>query len=145
VNPVVGRRPGPELAGDEGSVTALAAVLIASVLLVLALVVDGAALLRATSRADAVAAEAARAAVSVVDLRGPTVVLDRPRALAAAHAYLAANDATGTVTVDEAGGVQVDTRLRQPAPIGLLGGTIEATGRATAQLTVAARAPGPPP
>jgi len=66
------------LASDEGSVTVPAAVLAAALLLVLALVVDGGARLRATSRADSLAAEAARAAVSAVDLRGPTVVVDRP-------------------------------------------------------------------
>jgi hypothetical protein len=134
----------PQRACDEGSVTVLVAVLVAALLLVLALVVDGAARLRATSRADALAAEAARAAVSVVDLRGATVVLDRPGAIAAANAYLAANDATGTVTLDAGGGARVEVRLRQQAPVGLLGGTIEATGVATAQLTVAVRPPGSP-
>ena len=130
------------LASDEGSVTVLAAVLVAALLLVLALVVDGGARLRATSRADSLAAEAARAAVSAVDLRGPTVVVDRPAAVAAATAYLAANDATGTVTLNPDGTIQVQARLSRQAPVGLLGGTIEATGIATAQLSVGVRPPG---
>lgn len=139
------RRGRGDLASDEGSVTVLAAVLMAALLLVLALVVDGGARLRATSRADALAAEAARAAVSAVDLRGPTVVVDRPAAVAAANTYLANNDATGTITVDPDGSIRVQAQLRRQAPVGLLGGTIETTGVATAQLTVGVRPPGAAP
>jgi len=143
--PRAGRASRSVLARDEGSVTVLAAVLITALLLVLALVVDGAARLRATSRADALAAEAARAAATAVDLRGTAPVVDRPAAITAATAYLAANDAAGTVTIGPEGAIGVQVQLRQAAPVGLLGATIEATGVATAQLTVAVRPPGPPP
>jgi len=145
MTPAAAHRANPAgLAADEGSVTVFAAVLVAALLLVLALVVDGSARLRATSRADALAAEAARAAVSAVNLRGPTVVVDRPAAVAAATTYLANNDATGTVTVEPDGAVHVQAQLVRQAPVGLLGSTIDATGVASAQLTVGVRPPGAP-
>ncbi|MFD2400008.1 hypothetical protein ACFSVJ_28895 [Prauserella oleivorans] len=68
----------------------LIAVLVPALLFMLALVVDGAGQLRATARADAIAAEAARAAQTALDTRGATVVVDPAAAVAAAHSYLSA-------------------------------------------------------
>lgn len=117
-----------------GSVSVLAAVLVPSLLLVLALVVDGTDRLRLQDHADAAAAEAARAGATAVDTRGPTVTLDRAAALRAAQSALSASGHTGTTTIDPAGAVHVSVVHHEPAPIGLLGPTLTATGQATAGL-----------
>ena len=120
---------------DEcGSVSVLVAVLVPSLLLVLALVVDGTDRLRLQERADAVAAEAARAGATTIDTRGSTVTLDRAAALQAAQSALAATGHTGATTIDPAGAVHVSVSHREPAPIGLLGDSLQATGQATAGL-----------
>lgn len=126
-----------------GSVTVLAAVLIPALLLVIALVVDGAGQLRAISRADAVAAEAARAAQTALDTRGRTVTVDPAAAVAAARSYLDQAGHTGRITVSSPDTVTVSVTVTIPAAIGLAGPTHAATGTATARLGVA-RAPGPP-
>lgn len=128
---------------DAGSVTVLAAVLIPALLLVIALVVDGAGQLRAISRADALAAEAARAAQTALDTRGRTVTVDRAAAVAAARSYLDQAGHTGRITVSGPDTVTVSVTVTVPAAIGLAGPTHTATGTATARLGVA-RAPGPP-
>lgn len=120
--------------GESGSVSVLVAVVVPSLLLVLALVVDGTDRLRLQDRADAVAAEAARAGATAVDTRGPTVTLDRAAALRAAQSSLAATGHTGTAEIDPVGAVHVSVAHREPAPIGLLGHTLSATGHATAGL-----------
>lgn len=120
--------------GEQGSVSVLIAVLVPSLLLVLALVVDGTDRLRLQDRADAVAAESARAGATAVDTRGPVLTLDRTAALATAQSALAATSHTGTTTIDPAGAVHVSVSHREPAPIGLLGPTLAATGQATAGL-----------
>lgn len=130
---------------ESGSVTVLVAVLVPSLLLVLALVVDGTDRLRLQDRADAVAAEAARAGATAVDTRGPVVTLDRAGALRAAHSALAASGHTGTITIDPAGTVHVAVAHREPAPIGLLGTTLSATGQATAGLDTATTSTGGTP
>lgn len=117
-----------------GAVNVLVAVLVPSLLLVLALVVDGTDRLRLQDRADAVAAEAARAGATNIDTRGATVTLDRAAALHAAQSALAATGHTGATTIDPAGAVHVSVAHREPAPIGLLGPTLSATGHATAGL-----------
>ena len=127
---------------ESGSVTVLVAVLVPSLLLVLALVVDGTDRLRLQDHADAVAAEAARAAATAVDTRGPTITLDRAAALRAAHSALAANAHAGTVTIDPVGTVHVTVGHQEPAPIGLLGTTLSATGQATAGLDAATTSTG---
>ena len=119
---------------EVGSVSVLVAVLVPSLLLVLALVVDGTDRLRLHDRADAAAAEAARAAATAVDTRGPVVTLDRAAALQAAQSALAATGHTGTTTITASGTVQVSVADREPAPIGLLGPTLTSSGQATAGL-----------
>jgi Flp pilus assembly protein TadG len=123
--------------------TALAAV---ALLLVLGLVVDGSGRLRAASRADRVAAEAARAGVEAVDTRGHTLVLDRPAAIAAATAYLHAAGASGTVTVTGPRTVRVTVTITGHTLIlGLTGHPDYQLSRtATATLTTGVTAPDNP-
>jgi hypothetical protein len=122
-------------ARDAGSITVIVAVLVPALLLVVALVVDGAGKMRALMRADAVAAEAARAAETAVNTRGRTVTIDLGTAVAAAHTYLRQAGYPGTVSIDGARTVHVTVALDAPAAIGLLGATYHVTGSATAQLT----------
>jgi hypothetical protein len=91
-------------AGDDaGSVTLFVVISTLGLLLIMGLVTDGGAKLRATQRADAIAAEAARAGGQMLDV--PTVVsgagitVDRQGAATAALAYLAAVGQTGDVTL----------------------------------------------
>lgn len=120
---------------DTGSVSVFAAVLIPALLLVLALVVDAADKTRAIVHADALAAEAGRAAASAVDTRGTTITINAAAGTAAAQQYLAATGHTGTV--DWAPGtVRVTVSDTQPAVIGLLGSSWHVTGTATISLAV---------
>ena len=90
---------------DRGSVTVFFAVSVLGLLLLIGLVADGGAKLRATQEAAATAAEAARAGGQALDTAqaagGDTGHLDRARAIQAAQNYLTAAGATGTVTVSE--------------------------------------------
>jgi hypothetical protein len=121
---------------DRGSVTVLAAVLILALVAALALVVDGAGKLRALNRADAIAAEAGRAALSAVDTRGPAPRLDTPAALHAAHAYLTRVGHPGSVTRTGQQTITVTVTLTEPAAIPLFGASYTVTGHATAELGV---------
>jgi hypothetical protein len=112
-----------------------AAVLIPALLLVLALVVDAADKTRAVVHADALAAEAGRAAASAVDTRGTTLTVNAAAGTAAAQEYLAATGHTGTVDWTPSA-VRVTVAYDQPAVIGLLGSSWHVTGTATVSLTV---------
>jgi hypothetical protein len=128
--------------GDEGSISVIAAVLVPALVLILALVVDGSGKMRAMSRADALAAEAARAAETAVDTRGTTVGIDVNTAVATARSYLQSAGFPGEVTVANARTVNVTVTVDEPAVIGLLGSHYHATGTATAELGVGTRAAG---
>ncbi|KAA5825439.1 hypothetical protein F1721_32905 [Saccharopolyspora hirsuta] len=125
----------PNASSDAGSVTALVAVLVPCLLLVCALVADGADRLRALARADAIAAETARAALTALDTRGPTLTLDTSQAGTTAQRYLAATGHTGTVTIEGDATVRVTVTHTEPARIGLLWDAHTVTGHATATLT----------
>ncbi|TDD41384.1 hypothetical protein [Saccharopolyspora elongata] len=112
----------------------LVAVLVPCLLLVFALLVDGADRLRVLARADAVAAEAARAALTALNTRGTTLSIDAHTATAAARRYLADTSHTGTVTLDSATTVRVTVTYSEPAKIGLLWSTHTVTGHSTAAL-----------
>lgn len=127
---------------DAGSVTVLVAVLVPALLLVVVLVVDGAGQLRTISRADALAAEAARAAQTAVDTRGETIVVDTASAVATARSYLAQAGYSGTVTITGPDTVRVTVTVSDPAVFGLGGSSHTATGTATAQLGVGTSTPG---
>lgn len=129
---------------DRGSVSVMVAVLVPALLLVLGLVVDGSARLRAIARADALAAEAARAANTAVDTRSSSVEVDTAGAVHAATDYLAATGHTGHVTVAGSRAVRVTVTVTEPMPIGLLGGSTHATATALAQLGVGTRDGGLP-
>lgn len=118
---------------EHGSISVLVAVLVPSLLLMLALLVDGTDRLRLQDHADAAAAEAARAGATAVDTRGPTITLDRTAALHAAQSALSASGHTGRATIN-GDAVHVSVSHHEPAPIGLLGPTLAATGKATAGL-----------
>jgi hypothetical protein len=124
--PCCRRAPGLGGTTDRGSVTVLAAVLILALIAALALVVDGAGKLRAINRADAIAAEAGRAALTAVDTRGPAPRLDTPAAVHAANAYLTRVGHPGSVTLT----------LTEPAAIPLFGASYTVTGHASAELGV---------
>lgn len=127
---------------DGGSVTVLVAALLPALLLVFALVVDGANQLRVQSRADAVAAESARAAGTAINTRGTSVELDPTAARHAAQHYLAASGHTGTITVSPGGTVRATAHHTEPAAIGLLSPTADAIGEATAAVGVGTSAAG---
>ena len=126
---------------DTGSVTVFMAITMAGLLVLVGLVADGGAKLRAAQRADAIAAEAARTAGQVIDL--PTAVssseirVDRQGAVAAANAYLTAAGASGTATVSP-NGQRLKVTVTTSAPtvfLGLIGiNTLTVTGHAQVDL-----------
>ncbi|TCO61096.1 hypothetical protein [Actinocrispum wychmicini] len=124
---------------DRGSISVMAAIFFSAALLVLAVVVDGTGRMRAISRADAIAAEAARAAVSAVDTRGGSITVDARAAVAAARDYLAQARTPGSVDIDGTRTVHVTVTFDEPARIGLLHARYHVTGTATAQLGVGTR------
>lgn len=129
---------------DAGSVAVMIAILVPALLFVFALVVDGSARLRTIARADALAAEAARAANSAVDTRSPNVVIDTATAARTAADYLARAGHPGQVRITGTRAVRVTVTVTEPAPIGLLGRNVQATGTALAELGVGTRDGGLP-
>ncbi|WP_409493946.1 hypothetical protein [Amycolatopsis sp. cmx-11-12] len=129
---------------DAGSITVMIAVLVPALLFVLALVVDGSARLRTIARADALAAEGARAANTAVDTRSPHVGIDTTMAARTAADYLARAGHPGQVTVTGIRTVRVVVTVTESAPIGLLSHSVQATGTALAELGVGTRDGGLP-
>ncbi|MBB4679448.1 hypothetical protein [Crossiella cryophila] len=127
--------------GDEGAVSAMTAILLAALLLVFALLVDGTTRLQALSRADAIAAEAARAALTAVDTRSTPIQLDTTTAHTIAHSYLTRSGCPGTVEITSARTVRVEVRCTAPARTGLVGSHHTVTGTATAQLDIGTTPP----
>ncbi|MCK2255764.1 hypothetical protein [Crossiella sp. S99.1] len=114
----------------------MTAILGFALVLVLALVVDGTGKIRAYSRADALAAETARAALTAVDTRSNPIQLDVPAAHTAARGHLARSGCPGTVEITSARTVLVQVRCTEQARIGLLGSHYTVTGTATAGLDI---------
>ncbi|WP_448060637.1 pilus assembly protein TadG-related protein [Cellulomonas hominis] len=108
---------------EAGSVTVFFAITVVGLLVLIGLVVDGGVKIRAAQRADAVAAEAARAAGQVValpDVVGhQNVTVDRQGAVNAANAYLAAAGETGTVAIGP-DGTTVEVTVTTSSPTTLL-------------------------
>jgi Flp pilus assembly protein TadG len=126
---------------DHGSVTLAVVILAIGLLLLVGLIADGGAKVRAIRRADSLASEAARAGGQAIDL--PTVmaggrpVADPAVARRAALAYLSSNHAIGTASVTEGGRqVRVDVRVTSPTVFLGLAGIDHLTvhGHATATL-----------
>ena len=130
--------------------TVFFAITVLGLLLLVGLIVDGGAKLRATQRADAVAAEAARAAGQVLDLpaavAGQGASVDLGGAVAAASAYLDAAGLAGTIQVaDDRTHLAVTTTAKNPTVfLGLIGvSTITVTGHAEVRLVHAISGSGP--
>ena len=104
---------------DAGSVTLFLAITVSGLLVLLGLVVDGGAKIRAVQHADAVAADAARAGGQAINvpaaITGAAPTVDARAAVAAANATLRRAGVTGTVGVTDAGqslDVEVTTTTR---------------------------------
>lgn len=130
--------------------TVFFAITVLGLLLLVGLIVDGGAKLRATQRADAVAAEAARAAGQVLDLpaavAGQGASVDVVGAVAAASAYLDAAGLAGAIQVaDDRTHLAVTTTSESPTVfLGLIGiSTTTVTGHAEVQLVHAISGSGP--
>ena len=128
------RRTRTHPCSERGSVALWVAVMAAAVLLTLVLVVDGGAKVRAGSRADIAAAEAARAAVLAVGPRGSGSGMDARLAVAAARAYLARAGVKGSVVILGPGTVQVRVQATDTGPIS--GHTFTMTRTAVAELLI---------
>ncbi len=89
--------------GDEGQITAFVVVMMAALILLAGLVLDGGLTLAARERALGEAQQAARAGAQAVNLTvyrtDGKLILSPGQAVADGHAYLASIGADGTVTV----------------------------------------------
>lgn len=122
---------------QRGSVTLWAVLITTAVLMIVGLVVDGGAQLRATQRADQVAREAARAAGQAISgdpILGRPGLVDVSRGRQAATSYLAAAGVPGDVTVSGAT-ITVTTRVDwRPVILSAVGvGPVTVTGSAEAE------------
>ncbi|MBT8226200.1 MAG: hypothetical protein HKP61_21700 [Dactylosporangium sp.] len=126
---------------DDGRISVFLAIAFLASIVLTGLAVDGGGQLRALSRANNLAAEAARAAGQAIDIpeaiSGHDTLVDAQRARLAAEAYLAAADVTGQATIaDDRRGVTVTVTIaydtRMLGVIGISQTTV--TGRATARL-----------
>jgi hypothetical protein len=128
------RITGPNPSADRGSVSLWVAVMAVAVLAALVLVVDGGAKIRAASRADIAAAEAARAAVIAAGPRVAVGATGDRLAVAAAKAYLAKAGVKGSVVILGPGTVQVRVQATDTGPIS--GHTFTMTRTAVAELLI---------
>lgn len=127
------------LSGDRGAVTPFAVVAALALMVAVGLVVDGGNKLQALQRADAAAAEAARAAGQAIQparsIRGQSPLVDLDRGVTAAQTYLSAAGVTGTVDV-RGDVIEVTTTTTEPtvflAAVGI--DSVNATGSARARL-----------
>lgn len=125
---------------DRGSLSLFVVVAFVALLVTIGLVVDGGGKIRALQRADAVAAEAARAGgqaiVASTAVRGRGAVTDPAQARIAAQSYLARADVPGTVTIINGTQLRVQTTITyDPVFLGIVGvGTQTSTGEAEVRL-----------
>ena len=122
---------------ERGSVTLWAVIITTAVLMIVGLVVDGGAQLRATQRADQVAREAARAAGQAISgdpILGRPGLVDVSRGRQAAAAYLGAAGVTGDIAVNGAT-ITITAQVRYtPVFLTAIGvGTVTVTGTAQAE------------
>lgn len=137
----------PYSGDDRGNMTLFTGVTVLALFLVVGLVLDGGAKIRAAQHAHATAEEAARTAAQAVDaaavLRGETVRIDPAQAAAEATAYLDAIGATGTAHASSATTVTV-TETRPTVLLSLIGvHQVSATATATARIATSTTAENP--
>lgn len=121
----------PRRLDDRGSVAVLMCFIVLIAVALTVFLVEAGSTIKAATRADIYASEAARAAV---DAAGPGGAGGALRAATAARAYLAAAGATGTVTVLGPREVAVDVNVAATTP--LLGLPVTESAHHTAQLLV---------
>ncbi len=115
------------LDSDDGSVTLFVCIAVVGLMVMVGLVVDGGAKVRALQRADRLAAEAGRAGGQAIDvsaaIAGDAPTLSPQAAVHATQAYLRANGVSGTVSVTDAGrALVVDvTTTTETVFLGLIG------------------------
>jgi Flp pilus assembly protein TadG len=128
---------------EAGVVTVFMALASTAMLLMVGLVVDGGARLRALGRAHQIAQEAARAAAEEVDTRGEELLLDRGAAVAAGREYLRQAHVAGTVIVTDRRTVRVTATVAGTYLIlGITGhNTYTVSAAATASATVGVNGP----
>lgn len=124
---------------ERGSVTIWAVIAITACLIIMGLVVDGGARLRAGQRADQVAREAARAAGQAISgdpILGRPGLVDVSAGRQAARNYLAAAGVEGDITVNGTT-ITVNTRVRfAPVMLSAIGiSSVTVTGSAVAETT----------
>ncbi|HMG62167.1 MAG TPA: hypothetical protein VK599_04390 [Streptosporangiaceae bacterium] len=134
---------------DRGSLTLMLAVLFVALLALAGVVIDGGAKLTAAENAAAVAQEAARAGAGLVNEAtahaSGSFVVDQDQAIAAANEYLSSAGYAGSAApgpgTDE---IKVTVRVSEPTKVLSIIGidTINATGRATANLVSGVTGPG---
>jgi hypothetical protein len=137
------RRRLRHLSGDGGQITAFVVVMMAALILLAGLVLDGGLTLAARERALGEAQEAARAGAQAINLsvyrQDGTLVLIPDQAVAGARSYLASFGATGTAAVT-GNAVTVTVTITQPMQIldaaGLRAITVHATATATPELGI---------
>lgn len=107
-------------ASEQGSVSALVAVVALGLVMVAGLAYDGGQIIAAQATARDLASNAARAGAQEIDLAElratGTVLLDPDRAAEAATDYLALTGHSGRITVD-GGDITVSVDVRQPMRI----------------------------
>ena len=123
---------------DDGSITALVAVVTIALILVAGLVLDGGRVLAARRRAQDLAANAARAGAQAIDedrLRRGDTVLDPEKSRSAIRRYLSAAAASGTAQVSPdivSVTVSVPVRMLLLSIAGVVDTTVTSTQRARA-------------
>jgi Flp pilus assembly protein TadG len=133
---------------DSGSLTLMLSVLMVALLALSGLVIDGGRKLNQSARASAIAQEAARAGVGMVDRSaaykaGVFQVAER-EALAAARAYLASAGVFGSVSAEGSRRIRVTVTIRERTLVLSVVGidTMTSTGSAVASLVAGVTGPG---
>lgn len=133
---------------ERGSVTAMLAAAAVGLLLIVALVIDGGAKLRAIEHANAAADHAARTAGQHLGsaglLSGGNLVIDSGSAMTAAQNALAAEGVTGSVQIHGTQ-VTVTTVATQPTVFLVVVGVPEVSGEGSATVRIATGSSGPQP
>jgi len=120
--------------GERGSVVLWVAITTPALLLLVMLIVDGGAKMKAAEQADTYAAEAARTATIAIGPRPAGGIVDSRAAAQAANAYLASAGVTGSVRVTGPTTVTVTVTVQRAGPVS--GATFTITRTATARLLV---------